>query len=67
MAKRKPIPFDPTKYHVHPGRPHEVAGCPTGLSEEPQEGYDPLVVEKLEGRQEAGRDGQEEAEENLPP
>ncbi|MBY0232212.1 MAG: hypothetical protein K2W96_23280 [Gemmataceae bacterium] len=41
------------------GRPDEVPACPTGLAP-------PLGVEKLEGRQESGRDEQDEAEENVP-
>jgi len=59
----------------------ETLGCPTGLSDVPAElppasppqGADdtveargPLQVEKLEGRQESGRDAQDEDEEDEP-
>ncbi len=56
--KDRPIVADPLKEPFAPGRPGEVAACPTGLTD--------LGVEKLEGRQEAGRDEQDEAEEDTP-
>jgi hypothetical protein len=41
----------------------EVTGCPTGLGEHPNdktEVQEPPTVEKLEGRQEGGRDAEDE-------
>jgi hypothetical protein len=51
---------------------HEVPACPTGLANGNEPEVDtvdvrgPLGVEKLEGRQEGGRDEQDEAEEDEP-
>ena len=52
---------------------HEVPACPTGLAEgldppvvDTTDVHGPLGVEKLEGRQESGRDAQDEAEEDEP-
>ncbi len=64
---REPLADAPTV-----GRRNEVTGCPTGLADEPSQVVDaahvhgPLGVEKLEGRQESGRDNQDEAEEDEP-
>ena len=66
--KLAPAPLDP----LVDDRRHEVAACPTGLSEPaaqplaPEAGGAKLGVEKLEGRLESGRDAQDEAEQDEP-
>jgi hypothetical protein len=65
-------PLDPRSVGVPSGHENQVPACPTGLNQPLDSATDaaaahgPLGVEKLEGRQEAGRDAQDEAEENLP-
>ncbi len=67
---KKPNTPIPDPLAVNPR--HEVSGCPTGLAngiDPPIDTVDvrgPLGVEKLEGRQEGGRDEQDEAEEDEP-
>jgi len=66
MKKPDTPPLDPIPAGPTAGRPNETSGCPTGLADDPRKGHQPLGVEKLEGRQEAGRDAQDEAEEDEP-
>jgi hypothetical protein len=65
MSDKPDPPFDPYRDDT-PGRPGEVPGCPTGMRPDTTTVRGPLGVEKLEGRQESGRDEQDEAEEDEP-
>jgi hypothetical protein len=74
-------PANPAEDVLSGGVRGEVLGCPTGLADTPPgppagpapapadttEVRGPLQVEKLEGRDEAGRDAQDEAEEDVTP
>jgi hypothetical protein len=72
-------PANPAEDVLSGGVRGEVLGCPTGLADtppgpvggpaaapaDPTEGHGPPHLEKLEGRDEAGRDAQDEAEEDV--